>query len=249
MSVQELRPPVVWAHRGFNRAAPENTLAAFRLAKKAGLRAWELDIALTSDGELIVIHDDTVDRTTNGSGIVADMTAGELRNLDAGSWFASEFSGERLPMLDEVLRLAGPATTVNIEVKISAWREDPGIGLEAPLLDLVEDTGMRDSVVISSFDPRILTRLRSLDPHIPLAALTLEGVDLDLLRDIADRLEIWSWHPYILDATPSLVTEFQARGIRVFPYTVRDETAAREARHTGADGYFADLPFLENKKT
>ena len=108
--------PVIEAHRGDSANAPENTLAAFQRALALGVAWIELDVHPAKDGTLMVLHDDTVDRTTNGSGAVRDLTPDQLRRLDAGSWFAPSFSGERIPGLPEVLELVAPtATGLNVE--------------------------------------------------------------------------------------------------------------------------------------
>ncbi len=109
---------LIEAHRGDSASAPENTLAAFRRAVELGVPSVELDVHPARDGTLVVIHDDTVDRTTDGTGAVSDKTLDELRCLDAGSWFGSQFAGERIPTLAEVLELLAPsATGLNIEIK------------------------------------------------------------------------------------------------------------------------------------
>ncbi len=110
----------VIAHRGASAYAPENTLAAFKLAKEMGADWFEVDCTLSKDGEVVVIHDDTVDRTTNGTGYVRDLTLYDLKQLDAGSWFAPEFAGERIPTLGQALEFAGSNIGVYIEIKDSA---------------------------------------------------------------------------------------------------------------------------------
>ena len=110
-------PVMVVAHRGFSGAAPENTLAAFRMAIEAGSDMIELDVHLSKDGKVVVIHDETQERTTNGQGRVADRPLKEIKGLDAGSWFSPPFAGERIPTLQEVLSLAQGKVPVNIEIK------------------------------------------------------------------------------------------------------------------------------------
>jgi hypothetical protein len=112
--------PVVEAHRGDNAQAPENTLAAFRLARDQGARWIELDVQQTRDNEIVVMHDPTVDRTTDGNGPVASLTLAEIRQLDAGSWFSAAFAGEPVPTLAETAALvAGSGSRLNVEVKAS----------------------------------------------------------------------------------------------------------------------------------
>lgn len=124
-------PIMVIAHRGFSGQAPENTLASFQKAVELGSDMIELDVRFSKDGQVVVIHDDTIDRTTNGRGKVADYTLKELKQFDAGSWFAPQFSGERIPTLKEVLELVKGKVLVNIEIK----DESPG---QYKITDLAE---------------------------------------------------------------------------------------------------------------
>ena len=109
--------PLIYAHRGASALAPENTLAAFLLAQRLGADGIELDVMLTADNQLIVIHDDTVDRTTNGHGKVAEMPLAALRDLDAGSYFGEAYRGEKLPTLAEVYEALGGKLRINVELK------------------------------------------------------------------------------------------------------------------------------------
>lgn len=160
-------PTRVIAHRGFSGAAPENTLAAFEKAIEVGADMFELDVLLSRDGRVVVIHDDTLDRTTDGEGKVAAFTLAELKKLDAGSWFSAEFAGERIPTLEEALRLAKGRILVNVEIKTEAV----GHGVVAKTLEVIDELDMKDNVVISSFDPKALSKARELDPHIRTASL------------------------------------------------------------------------------
>ena len=146
-------PVLVVAHRGFSGAAPENTLAAFRKAIEAGSDMIELDIQLSKDGKIVVIHDETLERTTDGQGRVADRTFPEIRKLDAGSWFGSQFSGEKIPTLQEVLELAKGKVLVNIEIKNPAHGQYPITELADQGLEAVKKAGMLNRVIFSSFNP------------------------------------------------------------------------------------------------
>jgi glycerophosphoryl diester phosphodiesterase len=138
---------VVAAHRGACRYAPENTVRAFEEAISRGARAIELDVHLTGDGELVVIHDALVDRTTDGRGAVASLTTGEVGGLDAGSWYSPDFAGERVPTLDQVLRLTAGRARLNIELK----SVPPG-PVAAKVVDAVTEHGAADRAVLMSFD-------------------------------------------------------------------------------------------------
>lgn len=153
--------PWVIAHRGGAALAPENTLAAFKAAMDAGADAVELDVHLSRDGRLIVMHDETVDRTTDGSGAIADLTGAELKRLDAGSWFGAGYAGERVPYLEEVLALAAHPV---IELKYGSERYP---GIEETVVHALRTTGrMRDAIVISG-NPSPLAALKRFAPELP----------------------------------------------------------------------------------
>ncbi len=161
----------VTGHRGFSGAAPENTLAAFRAAIDAGCDMIELDIHLSHDREVVVIHDDTLERTTTGKGNVADQTFTELKRWDAGAWFSPRFAGERIPSLAEVLKLARNRILVNIELK--KGKNFPYTMEELADLALreVEKAGMENQVLFSSFDPVAIDRIREKNPALPVALI------------------------------------------------------------------------------
>ena len=155
--------PKVWGHRGASGVAPENTLPAFDLARRMGADGVELDVQLSADGRLVVIHDETLDRTTTGSGPVAARTLDELRTLDAGRGLAG-YAGARIPTLDEVFELfAGTPVVVNVELKNSVVAYP---GLEEKVLALVAAAGMADRVLLSTFNHLSLVRLVELDAAV-----------------------------------------------------------------------------------
>ncbi|MHB1317692.1 MAG: glycerophosphodiester phosphodiesterase [Anaerolineae bacterium] len=160
--------PLVMAHRGARDAAPENTVAAFRAAVDLGADAVELDITRCASGEIVVIHDDTVDRTTNGSGRVDSLAWGALRELDAGSWFDTRFAGEPLPLLDAVLDAVGGHVRFNIEIKHQRTGMQP---VEQELADNLRRRNLVPDTIVSSFDPGALRRLRRVAPEVPRALL------------------------------------------------------------------------------
>jgi glycerophosphoryl diester phosphodiesterase len=166
----------ILAHRGFSAAAPENTLAAFRSAIEAGADGFELDVHMTKDGELVVIHDETVDRTTNGTGWIKDLTLVEIKRLDAGSWYSSQFTDERIPTLREVLDLIKDSNhTVNIELKnnLIAYPK-----LEEKVLREVDRADMEKRVVLSSFNHTSIYNLHLLRPTVKLGVLYDEPISI-----------------------------------------------------------------------
>ncbi|WP_046175906.1 glycerophosphodiester phosphodiesterase [Domibacillus indicus] len=161
--------PVIFAHRGASGTHPENTMAAFYAAVEKGADGIELDVQMTRDGEIVIIHDELVNRTTDGAGAIERMTVEEVKELDAGSWFSSSFKGEKIPTLDEFFTWAsGNSLQINIELKTN---KVPYHGIEKKVLDLIEHFDMRGRVVISSFNFDSIKRVIELDPYIAVAGL------------------------------------------------------------------------------
>ena len=213
---------LVIAHRGASAAAPENTLAAFRLAADLGADAVELDVRRTVDGQLVVIHDASVDRTTDGTGRVAALTLDQLRRFDAGRKFGPPFRGERIPLLSKVFEALGGRLLVDVEVKAA--------GVEAALLDLIKKMQMVDSVLISSFDAQVVAHVRDLAPEMP-----------------AGLLQSTAYLPEVTALTADVVASCRSHGLRVITWTVRTEEEARQALRVGVDGIIADDPTLIRK--
>lgn len=157
----------VIAHRGSREKAPENTMAAFEKALEDGADAIELDVQLSKDGEYVVIHDSTLDRTTNGKGKVSDYTLAELKELDAGSWFGPEFAGEKIPTLRESLTWAKGKINIDVEVKKTQATEQSSSGL----MSVIEETGMKNQVAITSFDRDFVEETEASYPEIQTGVL------------------------------------------------------------------------------
>ncbi len=170
--VDLIAPPAIIAHRGASAHAPENTLAAFQLALEHGADGIELDAKLTSDGQVAVIHDQTVDRTTGVHGVVREMTMAQIKALDAGSFFDSAFAGEPIPTLAEVFDVVGSRALINVEITNYTSVRD---ALPDKIADLVIRHHMENTVLFSSFHPLNLIRVRRRLPHTPVAILTQEG--------------------------------------------------------------------------
>lgn len=161
----------VAGHRGYSSAAPENTLAAFRLAHEVAGKGvtCETDLALTKDGHLILIHDETVDRTTNGNGLVRNMTYDEIIQLDAGSWFSDKFKGERIPLLADALRL-GRELGIIYQVELKIYDQDDVI--LPKLKTLIHELECADLVQFSSFDFVQLRAVKQYIPEVPTVAIS-----------------------------------------------------------------------------
>lgn len=240
----DLTFPVIIAHRGFKRKHPENTLTAFEAAIDAGAKMIELDVTFSKDREVIVIHDDTLDRTTNGKGLVQKYSLSELKQLDAGSWFDPRFRGERIPTLGEVLDLVRNRVLLNIEIKISAYEPDsPCDSIEKQVLRLIRMTGCLDSVLLSSFEPAVLKSIVNAENRSRIALLT-EKLLTQKAWEYCKDLSLFSWNPDYRSLTEGRVQEMHSKNIRVFPYTVNSLSDAKRLVEMGVDGFFTDDPAL-----
>ena len=210
--------PLIIAHRGDSANAPENTLSAFRLALENGADGIELDVMLSADQKLVVIHDDTLDRTTNGHGKVGDSPSAALRELDAGSWFSPKFKGEPIPLLDEVFAELGGKFLINVELKNYKTPKDQ---LPEFVVALVKKHGLIDSVLLSSFNARNLPRAKSMAPEIRTGLLTLPGLlGLPMRGFLGRRRGADNLHPYYRDVSPKMVQSRHKLGQKVNVWTV-----------------------------
>jgi glycerophosphoryl diester phosphodiesterase len=232
--------PVVFGHRGASRYAPENTIAAFDLAISQGAKAFELDTMLTSDGVPVVIHDHTLERTTNGYGKVDQKTIDEIRELDAGSHFSEEFTSEKIPMLEEVLKRYPEKILINIELKNY---HSPKNELARIVLDMVESHGMLEQVIFSSFLPRNLRILRSIQPHAKTALLLPRGILGFLFSTLFFKYhspEII--HPSFKNITKGTLKKEHFFGRHVNVWTVNELNIAKKLIDWGVDGLITDDP-------
>ncbi len=240
----KLPHPLIVAHRGFSSRYPENTLASFAGALETGAAMVELDVTLTADRQVVVIHDDTLDRTTAGRGQVHDITLEELKRLDAGSWFDARFCDERVPTLEEVVSLVDGRAYINIEIKeLPRGSVHPAGLLEREVVETARRAGLDERALISSFSRSALETIRSLDPGLALAFLTRDPGDLSVLSFCRD-LKTLSVHPRSRALKKQIVDRFHAAGILVIPYTVNRMDEFRRLLEMGADGVFTDHPDL-----
>lgn len=248
-----LRRPAIIAHRGFSARAPENTLAAVELALAAGADMVEIDVGFSADLQPVVIHDDTLERTTTGRGPVRAASLAELRALDAGAWFGPRFADERIPRLEEVLDLVRGRLPINVEIKSDSVEPAEGPagmagsadGIEARTLALVRERGMLDQVVFSSFHPLALWRLGRREPAAHLASLLHRPWHGGRgPREIAGEVGAEALHVADAEATPELVGACRAAGIPLRVYTVNSPERFRELAAAGIDAVFTDDPAL-----
>jgi len=237
----DLPHPAIIAHRGDKTHAPENTLAGFQMAVENGADGIELDVKLTADGQVIVLHDQTVDRTTNGSGRISNIEFAAVRELDAGSWFSETFRGERIPALEEVFETFGRHTYMNVELTNYAT---PGDNLVPKVVDMVKKHGLQNKMLFSSFFARNLQITRSLLPEVPRGLLCLRG-RLGLWgRTFGWRGNYFALHPYLTDVTPGLVSRVHAAGKRLNAWTVNPEEQLKRMIGFGVDAIITDDPVL-----
>lgn len=236
--------PLVIAHRGLSREYPENTLPGFEAAVASGADMIELDITLTADGQFMVIHDDTLHRTTETEGFVSHQSSRQLRQLDAGKWFGAEGGKIFIPTLDEVLDQIGGRIQLNIEVKpffplIQAGRMQAAL---SRLLTIVDERGLRDTVLLSSVNFYLLEYLRELDAGLRLGLIFRRPLtDFDPVY-VCRAFNIWSLHPFVEQVDTDLIQGMHNIGVKVFPYTVNSRTHMRELLAQGVDGMFTDTP-------
>ncbi|MBN2469244.1 MAG: glycerophosphodiester phosphodiesterase [Anaerolineae bacterium] len=231
-----------FAHRGASHDAPENTLAAFRLAAQYGADGIELDVTFSADREVVVIHNDTVDATTDGSGEVASMPLAALKELDAGAFFSPEYAGERIPTLAEVFEALGDRVLINVELKGLRREAD---GLEAAVAGLIARHGLASRVIISAFNPLRLRRMRKVAPDLPLgflhenqSPLWLRWTAAALLTGVHPEAD----HPHDPMVTPEYLARRRRRDQRVNVWVVNDPARMRELRDMGADLIMTDRP-------
>ncbi len=236
--------PLIVAHRGLSARYPENTLAAFRAALDVGAPMIELDVTITRDEQVVVIHDDTLDRTTEGSGSVNDVTLGELKRLDAGSWCHPRFHEERVPTLEEVLDLVAGRAMVNVEIKEFPEGSPLDTGLlERLAVDTIRAKSAAERVLVSSFSASALQKVRSLASDLALAFLTKTPEDPSV-EPFCRELGAFSLHTWHRRVNRALVDRFHAAGMLVIPYTVNRKDDFERVVREGVDGVFTDDPEL-----
>jgi glycerophosphoryl diester phosphodiesterase len=227
---------LVIAHRGASGHAPENTLAAFRKAIAQGAAFIETDLHLSRDARFVAIHDATVDRTTSGRGAVHDLTLAELRDLDAGSWFGSEFAGERIPTLEEVFEFSKKHDVVfYLELKPSgSW------GGEHALIGALRESGEIPRAVVISFDISILASLRKLEPTLMTGVLYEGQIDSPVERAVEIGARQLAVRGDLV--TPALLGEARKKDLQIVCWTVNHPAHMRLLMDAGVDGIMSDYP-------
>ena len=229
------------AHRGASGLAPENTIAAMKLAIEYGCDGIETDLQLTKDGKVVVFHDWSVDRTTDGKGEIKDLTFEELSKLDNGSWFSDEFKGERIPTLEELLKVVPEDLVLNLELKSQAFDSR---GLEEKVMEILNKKNRKENIIISSFSHRSLQKIRDLDKEIKIGIL-FEGYLIGLKEYIGNlNLDIWSVHPGVSHVDKELVEVIHEMDLLGYVWTVNDKETAERLKESGVDGIITNYPNL-----
>ncbi|HHT72780.1 MAG TPA: glycerophosphodiester phosphodiesterase [Firmicutes bacterium] len=220
----------VLAHRGYSGKAPENTMAAFKLALEADADGLELDVHITKDGRVVVIHDDTLERTTDGRGRVEEQTYAELAQLDAGSWFGEEFKGERLPTLDEVCELLkGTDKIFNVELKAGVNFKE----LTEKVAELIVAYDLVPNTIISSFNHYALAYMKQVNADIRTGILYSSA--LYQPWEYARLVGATALHPSHKTVVPFIAQGARENGMMVNPYTVDEPHDVRRMVEAGVD--------------
>lgn len=236
-------------HRGASGHAPEHTLVSYQMGENMHGDYIEVDLQMTKDGQLIAMHDDSVDRTTNGTGLVNEMTLAEMKKLDAGSWFNEqypqfanpEYRGVKVPTLWEVFQTFGKNKRYYIETK------SPEVypGMEITLLRLVNEYKIdKDTLIVESFSPKSLKKMKKLDPSIPLVQLLsyksnamITDEEIANIREYAKGIGLN--HQYL---TQEYVQKVVGNGLELYPYTVNEKGRMQQLINWGVTGMFTNFP-------
>lgn len=239
---EELRP-FIFGHRGYSSRAPENSMAAFRECKAAGIPGLELDVHLTSDGGVVIIHDHSLERTAGAPGRVEEKTLEELCRLDIGSWYSPQFAEERIPSLRSLFEAFGDVFYYDIELKDEVHGDS---GLAAAVLAEIRRAGLAHRCFISSFNPYPLMQVKKLEPKVPTAIIysTDKGVPPILRHGLGRFIAAADIQkPAYRQAGPAVSSWFRkVEGRMVIPWTVDDAETGKRLLAGGADGLISNDP-------
>lgn len=230
--------PLIFGHRGAKAYAPMNTIPSFELALEQGADGIELDVRLTRDGAMVIMHDDTVNATTDGEGHVRDLTLAEIQALDAGAWFSEAFRGTRVPTLDEVFEAIGKRTRINVEIKAESIR---GEGIESQVANAIRRHGLERSMIISSFNPLTLRRFRRAIPEVLIGFLYSPETP-PFVPHLLIGLPHEAKNPYFEMIDAAYMKWAKAAGYRVNTWTVNDPARAVQLCDLGIDCIITDAP-------
>ncbi|MCC5911378.1 MAG: glycerophosphodiester phosphodiesterase [Clostridiaceae bacterium] len=230
---------LIIAHRGASGYAPENTIAAMDLAIKQGCDGIEMDVQLTKDRHVVVCHDWTVDRTTDGTGEIRNLTLEEIEKLDTGSWFSEKFAGEKIPTLEEVINFVPDSLLLNIEIKMQSFDDRD---IEKKVMELLEKYNRMDNTIVSSFNHLYLQKIKRLNAKVKIGSL----YEAYLLNpcDYFKRngLDLYSFHSSSYYINYEMVKQLQDNNMKVYCWTVNDKEKANQLMDMGVDGIITNYP-------
>ncbi|MEN6302569.1 MAG: glycerophosphodiester phosphodiesterase family protein [Armatimonadia bacterium] len=233
------RHPVVIAHRGDSAAAPENTLSAFTSAVQSGAHAIEFDVHVTADGHPVVIHDATVDRVTNGSGAVADMTLAQIKALDAGGWFAGPYEGEQIPTLDEAIEALPAPTALFVHLRA---HENASDRWERAVVEAIGRRDARKRTAITNHTRHGLQRIRELDPKIRLCWIPVGGQPGQEYIDDTYLLGCRFLQPRLTEIDEAFVAYAHEKDLWVNAFWADTEEDMQRMIALGVDGIITNYP-------
>ena len=237
--IEHFPRPIIFAHRGDLAHAPENTLPAFQQALQKGADGVELDVKLTADGHVIVIHDSTLGRTTDGKGRVASSTLEAIRKLDAGKWFNEKFAGTKVPLLEEVFETVGKDKMINIELKLTNSRE----GLVVKVCELIKRHNNQSQILFSSFFPSSLKIAAQTLPEIPRGLLAMPGFLGLWARSFGFMFgDYQALHPHILSTSREQILRAHRLKRHVHVWTVNVPSEITKLKEWDVDGIITDDP-------
>ena len=234
--------PLFFAHRGLSSRAPENTLAAFNLARNEKIPGIELDVHLCASGELVIFHDDTTKRVTDSNLRIEETTYSKLKKLDIGSWFSKEFSDERIPLLQDLFDLTGNEVYYDIEIKTRAKNNSE---LTSKLYTLIKKNNLEEHCLISSFNPLVLKDFSKLTKTIPTAIIYSNDQELPFY--LRGGLGEYIGKTSIIKPDKKITTKRKnqkkhKRGKLVIPWTVDDPEEMKTLLEYGVDGIVSNRP-------
>lgn len=227
----------IFAHRGFSGYYPENTMLAFKKSIEIGVDGIELDVQLTKDNTVVIIHDETIDRTTNGDGLVKSYTYDELKKFDASFKF-NNFGFNRIPTLEEYFLLVKDLDIItNIELKTSVYQY---LGIEDSVLELIKKYKLEDKVIISSFNHFSILRMKKLAPQIKCGFLSEDWI-IDAGKYTFSH-QIECYHPRFNNLIPEVIEELKKFNIEINTWTVNDERDMLYLKEKGIDSIITNFP-------
>lgn len=226
------------AHRGASGYAPENTKASILEGLKRGCDGFEVDVQLTKDNKVVVFHDWSLERTSDGNGFLKDQTLAELKNLDIGSWFSKEFKEEKVLILEELLNIIPEEKLLNIEIKV---RHGEVNQIEEKVVEILEkNSRINSNVIISSFDHRIIKRIKEIKPEIQVGLLITAGL-LDI-KNYISNFDLYSVHCGGEFISKINVEELKKNNIKTYAWTVNTSEEAKTLNSFGVDGIITNYP-------